>query len=614
MNYTAYVNSTLLALASLLPFASQAQTPSKRPGMGAEPFAGGTRFRVWAPNAKKVFVTGDFNNWGRSELANEGAGHHSADVPGAKAGDRYKFVILTPEGEELYRNDPRAARVENSSGNGIIHDPNAYVWKAKDYKTPEFNKHIIYEMHLGTFNDERGGAPGTWRSAMEKLDYLRDLGVTILQVMPPTEFPADFSWGYNPSYAFAPESAYGTPEDMKAFIDGAHARGMGVTMDVVHNHQGPADLPNWCFDGPCYGHGGIYFYTDWRVGTPWGDTRPDYGRKEVRDFIKDSAMMWLNEYRLDGLRFDGTKYMRTTDGTTELPDGWNLLRWVTDEIKRSQPWKILIAEDFGGGDSITRSTAAGGAGFDSQWAGEFMHPIRGNLRAPFDTSRNMNDVAYSIGQAFNGSAFQRVIYTESHDEVANGETRLPEAIWPGNAGSRDAKKRSTLGAVLVMTSPGIPMLFQGQEILEDGWFDDQDPLDWSKATKFSGITALYRDLIALRRNTSNVTRGLSGSHLNIFHVNNNDKVIAFHRWDQGGAGDDTIVVVNMSSRPLANYQIGFPRTGRWKVRFNSDWNGYSSDFDNTNVFDVDANAGERDGLGANGTVRLGPYSAIILSQ
>ncbi len=597
-------------------FAAASVTPSKRAGMGATPYEGGTRFRVWAPNAKALYVTGDFNGWSETAtpLASEGNGNFSADVNGASAGDKYKYVIVSSTGQKFVKADPRAAWMENSAGSSIVHDADAYAWKTKSYKTPGFNQQIIYEMHIGTFNNKNGdAAPGTWKMAAEKLDYLQDLGVTMLQVMPPMEFPGDYSWGYNPSYPFAPESAYGTPEDMKAFIDGAHARGMGVIIDVVHNHYGPSDLAAWCFDGPCFGNGGIYFYTDYRSSTPWGNTRPDYGRNEVRDFIKDSAFMWLNEYRADGLRFDATKYIRTTDGTKGLADGWGLLRWISDEVKKSQPWKILIAEDFGG-DAVTRPTPNGGAGFDAQWAGEFTHPVRSALTAPADSSRDMNSIAASIGQAFNGQAFQRVIYTESHDEVANGHSRLPEEIWPGNAGSRESKKRSTLGAVLALTSPGIPMIFEGQEFLEDGWFSDHNNVDWSKLKTYSGIRTMYRDLMRLRRNWNNDTRGLVGQHVNVFHVNNDDKLIAYHRWDQGGAGDDVIVLINMSDRRFDDYQIGFPRAGRWKVRFNSDWNGYSNDFSNTPSLDTEAYAGGEDGLPAHGSLAIGPYSAVILSQ
>jgi 1,4-alpha-glucan branching enzyme len=209
---------------------------------------------------------------------------------------------------------------------------------------------------------------------------------------------------------------------------------------------------------------------------------------------------------------------------------------------------------------------------------------------------------------------QRMIYTESHDEVANGRTRVAEAIWPGNAGSWFSRKRSTLGAALVMTAPGIPMMFQGQEFLEDGWFAAEDPLDWSKLTTYSGINALYRDLIRLRRNLGGVTKGLSGYFTNVHHVNNTAKVVGYHRWANGGAGDDVIVLANFSNTSFPNYRIGLPRPGTWKVRFNSDWNGYSADYGNYGAFDVNADGFGYDGLSHSGNFRLGPYSVVIYSQ
>ncbi len=606
----------LLLIATLAVSTGSLADDPTREGMGTAILQQGVRFRVWAPNAKAMYVSGDFNHWEQTSIPMEREAHDNfmVEVPEAKVGQKYRFWIETPEGEMLARNDPRARQVENSAGLSIIHDPASYRWKTGAYQTPYFNSTVIYELHLGTFEAVRGGAPGTWRSAMTRLDYLKDLGINLIEVMPPSEFPGDFSWGYNPSYIFAPESAYGTPDDMKAFIDAAHARGIGVVMDVVHSHHGPTDLPNWCFDGPCYGHGGIYYYTDYRADTPWGSTRPDYGRVEVRNFIKDSVLMWLNEYRLDGLRFDGTKFMRTTDGSNGLADGWNLLRSISDEVKAKQPWKILIAEDFGAGDAMTRGTYWGGAGFDAQWSGEFMHPVRDALIAPTDEGRNMGSIAWSINQRFNGIAMQRVVYTESHDESANGQERLPEAIWPGNSGSRESQKRSTLGAVLTLTSPGIPMLFQGQEILENGWFDDKDPVDWQKSKSYSGITDLYRDLIRMRRNYANNTRGLQGENVNVFHVNDKNKVIAYHRWDKGGPGDDVVVVVNFSNQWFPSYQVGFPRGGYWYARFNSDSKVYSAKFGGTQTFDTVAYPGGKDGLGFNASFALGPYSAVIFSQ
>lgn len=590
---------------------------SGRPGMGAVVYPGGVTFRVWAPGASRVFVAGDFNGWSDSanELGNEFNGNFSSDVAGAQVHQKYKFVIQTSWGEKLWKSDPRAARVENSSGSSIVYNPTGYQWK-NGFGTPSFNDQVIYEMHVGTFHDSPGFGPGNWQSATAKLDYLRDLGVNMLKIMPVAEFPGDFSWGYNPSFPYAPETAYGTPEDMKAFVDAAHGKGIGIILDVVHNHYGPNDLSMWCITGDCLGNGGHYFYNDWRSATPWGNSRPDFGRPEVRDYVKDSALWWLNEYRIDGLRWDATAYIRDDNGSgNDIVDGWNTLRYANDEIDRTQPWKISIAEDLRDDAAITRSTSSGGAGFDSQWDGRFVHPIRKAIIDQGDASRDMGAVANAILAKYNGQASQRVIYTESHDEVANGHARVPEEIWPGNAGSWAAKKRSTLGAALVFTSPGIPMIFQGQEFLEDGFFSDSDPLTWDKLGPFGGIKNLYGDLIKLRRNWFNNTRGLRGENVNVHHVNNGSKVIAFHRWQGGGPGDDVVIVANFSTNQFSNYKVGFPRGGLWRVRFNSDWNGYSSDFGNAAVFDTDANGPAMHGMAQSATVTtLAPYSVVIFSQ
>src|SRR5262249_12904768 len=191
------------------------------------------------------------------------------------------------------------------------------------------------------------------------------------------------SRGSTPALTAGPERAYGTADDARAFSDAAHARGMGVVIDVVHNHYGPSDLSMWCFDGECYGAGGIYFYTDARGATQWGP-RPDFGRPEVRDFVADSASMWLNEYRADGLRWDSTSNIKNAGS-----DAWQLLQRVNDAVDATQPWKIMIAEDLQGDDWIGKPTSQGGAGFDSQWDAAFFHPIDDNLIEPNDSDRSM---------------------------------------------------------------------------------------------------------------------------------------------------------------------------------------------------------------------------------
>jgi 1,4-alpha-glucan branching enzyme len=608
--------------ATLLAASAHAQVSTK-PGVGAIPFnlgAGnlGVTFRTWAPNATAVSVIGSFNNWSRAShpLTSEGNGWWSRDVPLVQAGAQYKFSIRNGTTWND-RADARSRVLTNSVGNSIIYNPNAYQWQASNFQIPFWTEMVTYEMHVGTFNVPAGhSGPGTFETAKQKLDYLKDLGVNAIALMPVNEFAGDYSWGYNPGHPYSVEGAYGGPDALKSFVDAAHARGIAVFGDVVYNHFGPQDMSLWQYDGwsTSATTGGIFFYQDFRAQTMWGP-RPDYGRGEVRTYIRDNAMMWLEEFRMDGLRFDGTKFIRLADFSgPEIPDGWSLMQWCNNSADAHSGNKLMIAEDLGENEWMTKTTGAGGAGFDTQWDGAFAFPVRAAIEASSDSSRDMFAVRDAIRKSFNSSMQQRMIYTESHDEVANGRTRVAEAIWPGNAGSWFSRKRSTLGAALVLTSPGIPMMFQGQELLEDGWFAAEDPLDWSKLTTYSGINALYRDLIRLRRNLGGVTKGLTGYFTNVHHVNNTAKVIGYHRWANGGAGDDVIVLANFSNTSFPNYRIGLPRSGTWKVRFNSDWNGYSADYGNYGAFDVNADGFGNDGLPFSGNIRIGPYSTVIFSQ
>lgn len=597
-------------------------TPSTMTGMGTLLFPGGAAFRVWAPFATEVYIAGTFNDWspGKNPFAHEGNGYWSTEIVGAKVGDQYKFVIRNGAHPPIWRRNPYASEVVNSSGNCIIHDPN-FDWDGDDFEMVPWNELVIYEMHVGTFNDSAEQGPGTFKEVLPKLSYLKELGINCIEIMPVAEFPMDYSWGYNPSQPFSVENKLGGPQGLYQFVKAAHAHGIAVILDVVYNHCGPGDNDLWRFDGwsdPQHS-GGIYFYDNHRVNTPWGDTRPDYGRKEVRQYLRDNALFWLTKYRLDGLRFDSVVNIRNRKGNNndpanDLPDGWNLLRWINDEIRTNQPWKISIAEDLQDNPWITKDTSDKGAGFGSQWDAGFVHPVRDAIITTHDADRNMYALRDALCHGYNNRAQERVIYTESHDEVANGKSRVPEEIWPRNSASWYSKKRSTLGAALVFTAPGIPMIFQGQEFLESGHFADTVPLDWKKLVTFSGINRLYRDLIRLRRNWFNNTRGLRGENINVYHINNSDKVLAYHRWQNGGPGDDVIIIANFANRSYDRYFVGMPRAGKWSVLFNSDYHGYSEDFSNHSSFDCFANPGNKDSMPFVAEIGLGPYSALILSQ
>ena len=556
-------------------------------GMGAILHADkkGVTFRVWAPNAEAVSVVGDFNDWNVEEncLEQEENGYWACAVDQAKERDEYKFNI-TYQGNSFLRNDPYATEMTNSNGNSIICDLN-FDWKCTDFKMPDWNKLVVYELHIGTFfRGENKDSVGTFYDAIKRLPYLKALGINCIEVLPITEFAGDISWGYNPAAPFAVETDYGGPKGFAKFIDEAHLLGIAVINDVVYNHFGPSDLDLWQFDGWSENDkGGIYFYNDYKSDTPWGDTRPDYGRVEVRRYIRDNAMMWLDAYKCDGLRWDATSYIRDEAGgigyeKKEIAEGTLLMQEINTEVHEKFPSKILIAEDLKGDHNVTSKYGDKALHFDSQWDGEFVHPIKRVLTAVDDESRDLNEIKSALLNLYNDDAFQRTIFTESHDEVANGKARIPEEIQPGEADSKFAKKRSILGAVLTLTAPGIPMIFQGQEFLEDEYFIDDEELDWSRFSQFKGITKLYRDLIKFRSNPEEFeTYGLTGHEIEIVHCNHESKILAYTRTHKDLKDKPTLVVLNFSSNVYKDYKIGSQKHENLKTIFNSTWQGYDSE-------------------------------------
>jgi 1,4-alpha-glucan branching enzyme len=287
------------------------------------------------------------------------------------------------------------------------------------------------------------------------------------------------------------------------------------------------------------------------------------------------------------------------------------MQWINDEIDAHAPSKITIAEDLRNNEWLVKGTGAGGAGFGSQWDSEFVHPGRAAIITGDDEFRDLDAVQGALLHQYDGDAFNRIVYTESHDEVANGKARVTEEIWPGNSLHWFAKKRSTLGAMLVFTVPGIPMIFQGQESLEDRWFDDQDPLDWQQAEALAGFVGLYRDLARLRRNLDGVSKGLSGQFIDVFHVDAGAHVMAYHRWADGGPGDSVVVVLNFAAEPVTDYRLAFPAPGAWTLRFDSHAAAYDPAFGDQVSGDVGAQEEEE---GYFGSVSVAPYSGVVYSQ
>jgi 1,4-alpha-glucan branching enzyme len=618
--------------------ASIAPADPSHTGMGATPYTGGVTFRVWQMFGDSVSVVGDFNNWtpNATPLAQEGpTGYWSVDVPGVATGAAYKFYIpraATPNNNP-YRMDPYASSIQQSNGNmNALVSPQDTPYLAGSYQTPPWNQAVIYELHIPTFSTQPDGSPGTFTSALTHLPDLADLGINAIEIMPLGEFQGITSTGYNPGYIFAVEDTWGGPDEFRDFVNQAHALGIAVIIDVVYNHLGGTDL--WQFDGWSQPNtcpydqepvdGGIYFFEDYRAHTDFGHARFDFGRPQVCQYVYDNVVRWLQLRFADGLRFDSVVNMRAVqvNGSivTAVPEGEAILKRINEGIQSAQPWKISIAEDLQGDSQITTPISSGGFGFNAQWNNDFCGSLRYAAIQPLDSQRDIPGLASSIAAISNASAFQSIAYCENHDQDDPNHWqggRLPALIGNGQSDSWFAKKQSTLAAAVVLTVPGIPMLFEGQEFLEYAPFPNYGanpaPIDWNLRTQFAGIRNLYRDLIHLRRNWFNNTRGLGAANTHVLPVYA-DNMLVYHRWDQGGPGDDVIVVINFSDLSYTSYNIGLPRPGLWRVRLNSDSSAYDAYFGNWSSFDTEAAGPPLNEMPYSGSIGVAAYTALILSQ
>ena len=599
----------------------------KAPGMGSIYSKDSTTFRVWAPNASAVSVVGDFNDWkeaGEPLEKESDNGYWACAVAGVKPGQKYAFRI-TNGGSTFDRVDPYARRVdgEGEKSVSVVVDRDAFDWEGDDFRMPKWNEMVIYELHVGSFKSCGGGKPGTFGSVQEQLPYLHNLGVNCIKIMPPAEFDGKVSWGYNPNYPFAVETAYGGPEGLKKLVKAAHQHGIAIIIDVVYNHLGPSGHHLWQFDGWGEGnYGGIYFYNDERAKTPWGDTRLNYGSPEVRQYLIDNALMWLEEYRADGLRVDSVSHIRAINGdpsdpAQDLPDGWHFLQEMNNAIDAKFPWKMTVAEDLLCNDWVTKSTAEGGAGFDSQWDCNFIYPVREVLTAPNDSDRHLDEVQKALTFMYGGNAFSRVIFTESHDAVSTEQGgRLVWAIDADDTEGYFATKRAIMALVLAATAPGIPMIFQGQEFLDAQpfAFPDNACLNWELAGQNEGVVRLVSDAFKLRRNLEGRSAGLTGSAIEVTHRSQSDDMIVFHRWlGDGGERNNTVIVANFSAEPKIGYRIGFPSAGRYDTLLNTDARTYRGDFSDIGPSIVDTADIEADGNPASAMIDVGPYSILILA-
>ncbi len=557
----------------------------------------GLRVRVWAPNANRVELVGDFNNWnamGSERLEREGAsGVWSTLLKRGLPKGSYRFLI----NGNLHRRDPYGRAVTPDEKATLFYNPAAFDWTGDTPPRFALDELIIYELHVGTFfdPDPRDGQQGRFSDVLRRLDHLRELGVNVIQLLPIHEFEGRHSWGYNPSDPFAVEQAYGGPDAFKAFMKECHRQGFAVHLDIVHNHYGPGNLDLLRFDGVgAHDRGGIYFFDRPEIDmTPWGP-RLRFDEPMVRRYVRDNAMMWLEEYRVDGFRWDSTINIRAyNNGNDSLPGGARMLEDINREIRVRFPNVYSIAED-----------SLGIGNFHASWDYDFHHTVVPQLKKPNDAERRMELIAAALTAEY---GMPRVVYVDNHDEAGklNGQVRIASDIDPANPGSDRARKIAQLGAVLTFTAPGIPLLFMGNEFLESGTFHEDRPLDWNKRRQFAGVFALHRDLIRLRRNLDGAGPALRGMGISVPVMDESRKVLAYWRWNAAAPNDRMVVVINFSGQEQANVPIPFPSDGPWITRLNTEWIRYAG------TAREDAAQINFRGVTPRGSITLPPYSARI---
>ncbi len=540
--------------------------------------SGGVIFKVWAPAPTSAYVRGQFNSWGLTNPMTNVGDYFITYVSNAAYRQMYKLYF---EPGATWKPDARAKSLNPGDNyNTHIESQFAYQWEDDSFETPPFEEMVLYELHVGTFsgyNDPvaSGSIPGTYLDVAAHVDHLVELGVNVVELMPVTEYSWDFSAGYNPVSAWAPEWKHGTPNQLKEMIDVLHENGIAVILDIVWNHFSNDDNYLWLYTRNGGGAADqIYFDgdgTSGQVETPWG-SQADFDEQQVRDYFAESSLYWLEEFRMDGFRMDATEYMNLYQGS-----GWGLMQRFNNEIDGRWVDKIAIAEQLPNDPWVTRQTSQGGAGFDSQWHDAFTDTLHYQvLQAGWNQSAvdmwALQDVILGSGAYLSNT--QVTNYLELHDELwpSSGGQRIVKTI--DTAAPHDdiyAKGRTKMAQGIVMFSPGIPIFHQGSEWLESIDFGSGSPsgtdrIDWSKKTTYAGIFQYYCDMVAVRKANCALRSNINAD---VFHVNNNHpgKVIAWER--NNGQGNRLVIVANFSDNNYTNYAITLPAEGTWYEILNS---------------------------------------------
>jgi len=541
----------------------------------------GTAFSVWAPNAQAVSLIGDHNFWDRNshQMHRIGSsGIWEIFVADISAGTKYKFAVCGIDGRWVDHADPMARATEIPPLTASVVEESTYQWNDEAWITQRSQFQSwrsavsVYEVHLGSW---KIGLSYT-ELAVELVEYIQKQGFTHVEFLPVTEHPYGPSWGYQVTSFFAPTSRFGSPDEFKFLVDALHNAGIGVILDWVPAHFPKDEWALAKFDGTA-----LYEHADPRLGEhpDWGTLIFNFGRNEVRNFLVASALYWLTEYHIDGLRVDAVasmlyldysreegEWLPNVNGGRENLEAVQLLQEATSTAYKTHPGIMMIAEESTAWSGVTADTTGGGLGFGFKWNMGWMHDTLQYLsHEPIHRVYHHNEITFSILYAWS----ENFMLPLSHDEVVHGKGQLVNK-FPGDRWQKLATLRALYG--FMWAHPGKKLLFMGSEFAQNDEWNESAGLQWylTEYAEHQGIQKTVAELNAIYKSTAALWEKDTNPEGFTWLVGNDGaaNVVAFARWDEYASA--LVSVTNFSPVPHENYQLPFPNAGIWREVLNTD--------------------------------------------